>query len=347
MTPFTAAPSLPHQAHLTSSCRGVEAHPSPPQLFQDQFTTNDKREMRSDYGHSSPEWRYLSSDGRHSCLDSGFSSPDFASPSPPKCRHPSLRCGGLRDNCSCLVSQVGDTPPLPVFSPLPTSSLSPVRPSLSVQPPVPFHTPLLVHAPLSNRSPFPVRPSLYFRNDLPARAPFPVHNNLPIRLPLSVPNDLPVRAPMHIRGPFPAVPSSVERIPVPQVDVDAKMMTRVRSETERGGGDQVSQTDRGATLHKETDGHRTCSLPYRFSVKGLAYPLVGRSRRRGGQVRFTCDQTSQLEAWFSRHKYITPPQRKTIARDLNLQERQVITWFQNRRAKVKRLKAQSEEPRIR
>ncbi|XP_063602727.1 homeotic protein labial-like [Penaeus indicus] len=63
------------------------------------------------------------------------------------------------------------------------------------------------------------------------------------------------------------------------------------------------------------------------------HPAMNRSRRRGGQVRFTGEQTRQLEAWFAKHKYITPQLRKTIARDLSLQERQVKTWFQNRRAK--------------
>lgn len=66
---------------------------------------------------------------------------------------------------------------------------------------------------------------------------------------------------------------------------------------------------------------------------GYPHPAMTRSRRRGGQVRFTGEQTRQLESWFAKHKYITPQLRKTIARDLSLQERQVKTWFQNRRAK--------------
>lgn len=40
-------------------------------------------------------------------------------------------------------------------------------------------------------------------------------------------------------------------------------------------------------------------------------------------MRFTVKQTRQLEWWFSRHKYITPAQRKTIARELSLHEKQV------------------------
>ncbi|KAK7078962.1 hypothetical protein SK128_011983 [Halocaridina rubra] len=82
------------------------------------------------------------------------------------------------------------------------------------------------------------------------------------------------------------------------------------------------------------------AFPHMVGGANLPYPLTNRSRRRGGQVRFTGDQTRQLESWFHLHKYINPSQRKTIARELNLQERQVKTWFQNRRAKWRKLEAQ-------
>ncbi|XP_050701833.1 hematopoietically-expressed homeobox protein Hhex-like [Eriocheir sinensis] len=59
----------------------------------------------------------------------------------------------------------------------------------------------------------------------------------------------------------------------------------------------------------------------------------GRTRRCGGQVQFTAQQTRQLETWFSQYKYITAPQRKTIARELSLHEKQVMTWYQNKQAK--------------
>lgn len=77
-----------------------------------------------------------------------------------------------------------------------------------------------------------------------------------------------------------------------------------------------------------------------FDAGVVAATGSGRTRRRGGQVRFTAQQTRQLETWFSRHKYITPPQRKTIARELSLHEKQVKTWFQNRRAKWRKVQAQ-------
>lgn len=57
------------------------------------------------------------------------------------------------------------------------------------------------------------------------------------------------------------------------------------------------------------------------------------SKRKGGQVRFTPQQTQSLERRFSNHKYLSPEDRRKLAMELNLSDRQVKTWFQNRRAK--------------
>ncbi|KAK3731694.1 hypothetical protein RRG08_035364 [Elysia crispata] len=64
-------------------------------------------------------------------------------------------------------------------------------------------------------------------------------------------------------------------------------------------------------------------------------------KRKGGQVRFSNDQTVELEQKFEGHKYLSPPERKKLAKSLGLTERQVKTWFQNRRAKWRRLKQES------
>lgn len=61
-------------------------------------------------------------------------------------------------------------------------------------------------------------------------------------------------------------------------------------------------------------------------------------KRKGGQVRFSNDQTLELEKKFENQKYLSPPERKKLAKLLQLSERQVKTWFQNRRAKWRRLK---------
>lgn len=46
-------------------------------------------------------------------------------------------------------------------------------------------------------------------------------------------------------------------------------------------------------------------------------------KRKGGQVRFSNDQTIELEKKFDTQKYLSPPERKRLAKMLQLSERQV------------------------
>jgi homeobox protein HEX len=72
--------------------------------------------------------------------------------------------------------------------------------------------------------------------------------------------------------------------------------------------------------------------PYFHPYSGYLMPPCG-SKRKGGQVRFTPQQTQSLERRFSNHKYLSPEDRRKLAMELSLSDRQVKTWFQNRRAK--------------
>ncbi|CAJ0583604.1 unnamed protein product, partial [Mesorhabditis spiculigera] len=69
----------------------------------------------------------------------------------------------------------------------------------------------------------------------------------------------------------------------------------------------------------------------------------GQQKRKGGQIRFTNEQTDALEHKFDAHKYLNPSERKKLAKALSLSERQVKTWFQNRRAKWRRIRKDGEE----
>uniref|UniRef100_A0A8D0C9W5 Homeobox domain-containing protein n=1 Tax=Salvator merianae TaxID=96440 RepID=A0A8D0C9W5_SALMN len=59
-------------------------------------------------------------------------------------------------------------------------------------------------------------------------------------------------------------------------------------------------------------------------------------KRRKSRTAFTNHQIYELEKRFLYQKYLSPADRDHIAAQLGLSNAQVITWFQNRRAKLKR-----------
>ncbi|XP_047558877.1 homeobox protein VENTX isoform X2 [Lutra lutra] len=80
--------------------------------------------------------------------------------------------------------------------------------------------------------------------------------------------------------------------------------------------------------------------PSEVSSRGT--PTAGWSREadalRAPRVRtaFTAEQVSTLESTFQRRRYLGPAERRRLARDMQLSEVQIKTWFQNRRMKHKR-----------
>ena len=59
-------------------------------------------------------------------------------------------------------------------------------------------------------------------------------------------------------------------------------------------------------------------------------------KRRKSRTAFTNQQIYELEKRFLCQKYVTSTDRDQIAASLGMTNSQVITWFQNRRAKLKR-----------
>ncbi|XP_065339792.1 hematopoietically-expressed homeobox protein hhex-like [Cloeon dipterum] len=82
--------------------------------------------------------------------------------------------------------------------------------------------------------------------------------------------------------------------------------------------------------------------PYRGFLQPQWFHLRP-NKRKGGQVRFSSQQSALLERKFKEQQYLSPEQRRQLAEALSLTERQIKTWFQNRRAKWRRSKDGTQE----
>lgn len=61
-----------------------------------------------------------------------------------------------------------------------------------------------------------------------------------------------------------------------------------------------------------------------------------KNSKKKTRTAFTNSQLQELERKFSQQKYLTKLDRKTLAKSLNLTEKHVKTWYQNRRTKWKK-----------
>lgn len=68
------------------------------------------------------------------------------------------------------------------------------------------------------------------------------------------------------------------------------------------------------------------------------------NRPKRGRMRFTPEQIQVLEKRFQEQHYLLPADRKILSLALQLTERQVKTWFQNKRAQYKRTRPLVRHP---
>ncbi|OQV19169.1 putative Transcription factor LBX1 [Hypsibius exemplaris] len=86
---------------------------------------------------------------------------------------------------------------------------------------------------------------------------------------------------------------------------------------------------------EKSDGRKGPSSPGSCSINGSSGNHNSKKKRKS-RTAFTNTQVFELEKRFLYQKYLSPADRDEIAQSLGLSNAQVITWFQNRRAKLKR-----------
>uniref|UniRef100_G1QIX0 Ladybird homeobox 2 n=1 Tax=Nomascus leucogenys TaxID=61853 RepID=G1QIX0_NOMLE len=88
-------------------------------------------------------------------------------------------------------------------------------------------------------------------------------------------------------------------------------------------------------LCRAENNSEACRPQRRAAPDALGPGPSGRKRRKS-RTAFTAQQVLELERRFVFQKYLAPSERDGLATRLGLANAQVVTWFQNRRAKLKR-----------
>lgn len=99
--------------------------------------------------------------------------------------------------------------------------------------------------------------------------------------------------------------------------------------------------DCSSCKHEALRNENDLKLNYRevnksFNSKACRNGVDARKRKRRNRSHFTQHQLQYLEKVFSRQMYQTRDERMILARNLDMTDRQIRNWFQNRRYYLKR-----------